>query len=804
VYSAGRPMSERPHWKLIPRFLLRRAGFPFGLLETFAAPEALAQGRVASDRRQEARRWREELLRRHFPHEVRVAHRDGNRQHLRALSRWRKRVGRERVGPVPGGAWSPALLDAHQQWSDAVGAATKAHRGVHEALGRELRAARIALRRFFRRPDAREALFLLSPALLETMEKVLDRDPSEVADADERAFERRLYAFAQRLSAKNETTSFFGPLAYGQVEGVPETVLGPERPGGVSRREAFLSFWAAAALGKAASQDPEVRPGLAVRRIPAAAMRQGRALSATGKEVALPPELVALFEAVDDGSGAAVLAERVGRAPALVEREVAALERLGFVRRDIEPLSTVSHPLADVIRQLPGTPAGRRWQALGNQLTLLLRRFEEADLAGRRKLMAEAEELFTAGTGQPARRAAGEIYADRTILYEDCLGDLQPVRMSREDAARLERSLSPVLELGARYGLLRHQAICSLARNTADALPLPVSFLEFSAAMEARLEKKELVPLRAAASEWLEALHRTVAQASDGRVARLSSSDLADLVDGPATGRFASPDVMLRRGADGRLSYVIGEVHPYVFAWGSQNQFAPDFDALQATFAEDLSPWNGPDQLAVVLRRRRHKGLVSHAFPGRFIEVTGRASHDRRRCIAVADLVVVAGDDGPRLKGPHGPLTLYTGEDDHPHLRAFSIPAVEMPPIRLGAHTPRIELGDVIVQRERWSIASGGLQPLVSAGDTARLALAVAEAQRAHGWPRHVFVSSPSEGKPICLDLAATFSHALLQRLASLGPLEVVEMMPGPEELWLRRTGEGHTSELRMAMVRTP
>jgi len=240
-------------------------------------------------------------------------------------------------------------------------------------------------------------------------------------------------------------------------------------------------------------------------------------------------------------------------------------------------------------------------------------------------------------------------------------------------------------------------------------------------------------------------------------------------------------------------------VHPYVYAWGSQGLFAPDPDCLQAAFAADLRPWGGP-RMAHVLRRRSHKGLVTSRFPGRFVEVTGRAGDAVRR-VAVADLWVEDSDDGPALVGPGGPVVLYTGEGDHPHLRAFAPPQVEMPAIRLGTHTPRIEIGDVVVQRERWDLAPDELGEVVAARTPARLLLAVAGAARRWGWSRRAFLRSPDEPKPIYVDLEIPYAREEVRRLAARGPIALTEMLPDEPDLWLERSSGRHTSELRLALV---
>ncbi|MDQ3265991.1 MAG: lantibiotic dehydratase family protein [Myxococcota bacterium] len=795
------PPSGPARWKLVPRFLLRRAGFPFVLLDPLACGGAAGLAVQVATSQAEAQSIRAGLLRELFPAEVRAAAERGDKATLKALSKLRKRVGRQDP-TLPDGDWAPGLRASHQAWAAAWLAARQGRTDLEKVLDGEMGGARAALREIFQRPPVREALWLLSPDVLATRERELDAAPSPQPDSHERALERRLYAFAQRLAAKNETTSFFGPLAYGAV--TPEvsgTTFGPEAPSGVLKREAFAAFWAVAALGKAISRDPVIRRALPVRRIAVTSIDGTVGRAPNGALINVPEGAARLFARVDGVRTTAQLAEGLGLPPDAAEALVHTLERGGFLRRDLEPPSTTSRPLEVLRRELPKVPEAKPWEEALEGFEALLRRFEQADLPRRREVLREAEALFEKASGQPARRAAGRTYADRTILYEDCLGDLLPVRMGEDEAARLEVALGPALELGARYGKLRTAAVVTLATQVLGELGGRASFLAFSEALDGRIAEGAIEPLLGPARAFLDALGSRVKAASDGRVARLSPDDLQALGTAGGEGRFASPDVMVMGEGPGPR-YVIGEVHPYVYAWGSQNQFAPDPQDLQAIFRADLSPWGGPERLATVLRRRRHKGLVSDAFPGTFIEVTGRSALDSSRSLAIGDLWVEAGTGGLRLMGPRGELRLYAGEDDHPHLRAFAPPQVEIPPVRLGEHTPRIEIGGLVLQRERWQLAQGTLEAVVAARTPAETLLEVTRARVERGWPRYLFALSPTEPKPLCIDLENPFAQSMLQRLLSLGPVTLSEMLPDPAHLWLRRSGGAHTSELRMAMVR--
>lgn len=796
-------MNAPRRWRLIPRFLLRRAGFPFQLIEQLACPRtaALAEACVRAEEAAEAARTT--LLRERFPAEVKRLAASGDKPSLKVLSHWRRRVGQKVPDAAPEGPWSEALAQGHAAWVARQGEAADLRRKLEAALAEEEPEVAHRLRQLVSRPEVREAVFLLVPALLDSIDGLKAVDIKD-RRAAERALERRLYAFVQRLGSKNETTSFFGPLTHAQVDAsVEDFSFGPERPGGFVRREVFAAFWAVTTFAAAIAADPEIRPALPVRRIPASRWEGDQAFGPDGKEAQLPADARALLRAVDDRRTLAQLAASAGLPQERAAKALQLLERSGFVRRDLEPLSTVHYPLTDLRERLPDVPGAERWRQALDGFAELLRRFEKAPLEERRALLPAAEAHFEKAVGKSARRGQGQMYADRTVLFEDCEGDLQPVRFPAVQAARLEAAISPALDLGAAYGRVRFQALRTLAAQVLLELGGgPVPFLAFAAALDARISRGALRPLDGPAQAFMEGLTAQVRQASDGRVARLDPAALAALGQHDGGIRFASPDVMLQTTEGGDVRFVIGEVHPYVFAWGSQNHFAPDASALQAEFRKELRPWGGAERMAVVLRRRRHKGLVADTFPGTFIEVTGKATHDADRRVAIADLRVAQGEDGPELLGPKGPLTLYVGEDDHPHLRTFAPPLVEIPQIRLGAHTPRIEIGELIYQRERWELEQAAIPALCSAEPGAALALEVTRARLAHGWPRFVFVGAESEPKPLCLDLEAPLAQAHLQRLLATGPLTVIEMAPDPRHLWLSRQSGGHTSELRLGMIR--
>ncbi|MFI6850099.1 lantibiotic dehydratase [Kitasatospora sp. NPDC050467] len=817
-------------WTLLPHFLLRRAGFPFDLLAvpdddpTVPAVERL----VESVRRMECERHA--LLRREIPAEVERLRRAGDDGTLlRPLSRCRSALGRrrdadaaQRCAALPGRGehLGPALDRFVAAARDVELARTR----VAATLEHSARAEEERLLLGLGHDRVREALVQLSPSFAEHAARLTAArlatarlaaaqavDGQGPARARDRKFLRTAYLYVQRLAAKNETTSFFGPLTHGRF--TPEHqgyAGGPETDSGVRRNDAFLAFWATAELARVIAADPRLAGRIPVRRTPLVAVLDDGVRDPHGRVRRLGALDRAILTAADGADTADALARRLAAERGVPHQDVRdRVERLagaGLLLADLEPASARPQPLDDLRVLVAAADPGSPWLVELDALRKDLRRY--ANTCGapeRERAFGELESRFGRLTGVDARRSGGQMYADRLVAYEECEGDA-PLTIGADVADRWSRDLAPYLDLCAAYGALRYRSVRAEASRVLAAAGGELPYLEFAdrlAEATAATASRRDVPAERVFEERLAAV---VAAAADGNRARLAPADLRTLIDsvepdddGPTSARFVSPDLMLARaGADELL--VLGEMHPYVFAWGSQGLFAPDAEALQADLARDLTPWGGPERIATVLRRRQHKGLVSEAFPGRFVEISGLATRERDRCVAVADLRVVTGPSGPELHGPGGQLVLYTGENDHPHLRAFAPPQVEPPPVRLGGRRPRVSVGDVVVQRARWWLSAQDLEELRRAADGPEAVVAVATLRARSGIPRHVFVKPAGEPKPVCLDLSSPLAVSVL-RVFSGGDLVVEEMLPAPDQLWLERQAGRHTSEFRLAMI---
>jgi hypothetical protein len=95
---------------------------------------------------------------------------------------------------------------------------------------------------------------------------------------------------------------------------------------------------------------------------------------------------------------------------------------------------------------------------------------------------------------------------------------------------------------------------------------------------------------------------------------------------------------------------------------------------------------------------------------------------------------------------------------------------------------PRFTSDKLVLFRRRWTLAPGKLPE-----ENALFFAQVVRWRREHGIPRHVFVHTAADPKPFYADLASPLFVDLVRRaLSEESALHVVEMLPGPDEMWVR------------------
>jgi hypothetical protein len=803
-----------PGWRLYPRLLLRRAGFGVDLLTALADGPTLA---TACEYRTVAGRFEQSrtLLREEIAKTVARADRTSDRAKLRELSAMRSRAGRRL--PLAPATLNPELAQAVSGYATALAAERETADRLTAVLAQEALRRPERVRTLLDNERVCDALLQLSPSfhteVLRWNEGWAQRGGAGRNRAKDRSFYRRAYLYGQRLGAKNETTSFFGPLVHGRIDRAADGIeLGPETKSGVHFFQAQTAFWAVCELARLIGTDPAVRDTSPVSWLPSCHREEGNTPAqgairpADGRRIKLVGTQWTIARGTDGRRSVTDLAELAGADITQARRVLEQLRQAGAVRLWPEPPSTAARPLDWLISWADRYASTTEWPAGLRELRDLADRYAAADgHRARAAALAEVEECFTALTSVDARRAGGRMYADRLVVSLDAKGDQSPVVVGGPVAQRWEEQLTPVLDAAAHYGDLQQRAAARLCGQIMHAAGTgTMAYDELIRRTRTAVDSGALTELTGEVEEFTLAYTELVRSRLHGQEARLSAQDLEVLAPKPGRDRFVSPDLMLESRPEGPDLLVLGELHPYVFAWGSQGLFSDEQDRMLDDFACGLQPWGGPGRIATVIRRRRHKGLVADWFPGRFIEITAVATEDEDRTVPLTDLTVVLDNETPRLHTPDGELVLYAGEDDHVHLRAFAAPGVALPLVRLGDFAPRITVGDLIVQRARWWFSRADLG-IDAVRDAAGAFLAVQALRARHALPRFCFASAAHEPKPVGIDLDNPLAIDALVALVLTGEdqqISLAEMRPAPDDLWLSHGGSPVTSEFRIAMKR--
>ncbi len=128
---------------------------------------------------------------------------------------------------------------------------------------------------------------------------------------------------------------------------------------------------------------------------------------------------------------------------------------------------------------------------------------------------------------------------------------------------------------------------------------------------------------------------------------------------------------------------------------------------------------------------------------------------------------------------------------------------------------PRLRCGNVIVQRQSWTVTLDELATGDFTGISTHLVLAIEKLRAAKNWPRHIYIRpteqalrrSGAEGrdkdtKPVFIDLESYLSMEIFYRwLKKAGELEVTEMLPDADHLCWQEADGRRTFELRTLIV---
>ncbi|HET6214757.1 MAG TPA: AMP-binding protein, partial [Micromonosporaceae bacterium] len=524
---------------------------------------------------------------------------------------------------------SPALAAIADRVNE-TGEGLDAYHGEFAVAERALSASLHAVaadRRF------REAVAWQNRHALQTgVDALLRRDPQTVARTGRyRKYEALVASYLQRYCAKNDTIGFFGPVGWTEVrDGIDAIEMRPKPGGQLEKRTIYFEGWALRALAGAYAD--RLRPWLVPRRMPMVDI----ALTPDGAWLRMPfapPEPIGqvpahAFRATDGVRTAAEVVAAVLANPAAGARdadevlqalcELHAAHRIAWTLDvapdDIHPERTARARLAKVtdhtLRE-PALAALDELEAARDAVAAAAAGDPDDSTVDSDALvtaLTTLDETFTRLTGEPPTRRAGEIYAGRTLVFEECLR-ADDVTFGPGLLAPLSGALELVLDAArwftaAGAALFRHACLAVYReRVKANGGNPVVPFAEFwLGANDLIFNPPEHVAgplLRAVQERWANIL-----KVPEGvRRVELSSAELRDQVrktfavsrPGWPQAVQHSPDLMIA-AADaeairaGDYLGVLGELHPGLntVRYATWVAYHPAPEKMRAAMASDV------------------------------------------------------------------------------------------------------------------------------------------------------------------------------------------------------------------------
>jgi hypothetical protein len=791
-------------YRIASPFLIRLAGVPFDVLEELATPHVCVIARDLLIQETELERLKKAAL--EF-----VTRRESGLT-LEEFAAWRTAI---RNSEIP----NQKIPQQLEEYVRVATAAKQARLQLDDQLEKDLTTARIALFETSRRILPRYLLFGSGD-----VHHLIDHSGEKRRNSRVRERERHLLLYLQRIAAKNDTFSEFGPSAWGLVRSGGPLLSFEARPG-IARRDVFLERWTAHALAAGINADPETLLERCPRLNPSGLLishrfvflDSGDAIDLTSAELEIvtrcdgttPIRALVRVGDVELDVVSSLLAKKI----LIGTLEVPALEPLAFqiLRDDVAAwhLDTARH----------------RWLPFADSLIKCATDFAETSEPTKRQQILSVARQQLSQLGAERKPGQRSLYAAVNSIAEECFRDCK-FEISEALLDEVVTNAEPWIDFWRdNYAFVASRVAVGLRmvleKVGKTALPLP-AFLRACETAKLPLTGPGLVGLAVMAFQEVKAAFRErLKPHAHLNEYELSTADCHVVRDNFAYQKFdeftfpsgdlqlaaRSQDAILR----GEYRWILSELHPaaatlhHCMYWS-----CPDHAALSR--ALQLSTCDKPffhfgffaaDFTAHTTVR------IFDALPQQAVFASAQRGNPRWRSIPPARAEVFIDDQDDVALRANGE---YLGS----FARNWIIPLGFHPfQFGLAPHTPRLRCGRVIVQRRTWAVSVEEMGAGNFSGLSRDLVLAIERLRAAKDLPRFVYIRpteqalrrSGAEGrdkdtKPVFIDFESYLFLEIFHRwLTKSGELEITEMLPAPDDLWWREADGRRTFELRTLMI---
>jgi hypothetical protein len=426
-----------------------------------------------------------------------------------------------------------------------------------------------------------------------------------------------------------------------------------------------------------------------------------------------------------------------------------------------------------------------------------------ADPGALDKALGDLDRVFEELTGRSATRRPGQTYAARTLLYLDCMRDLD-LAVGPGIREELAATLPPLLA-GARWYCGQ---VYAAARQVIGEAAAAIGTGPLDRVLETVLPAlRHHLPdvVTAANADLQRRWSALLADPDPATIAARAAATFADHAPAWPTSVYQSADIQIAAPSAAALNAgdylcVVGDFHPGANPLG-QGVFAtrhPDRDRFLAAIASDV----GPRPFLIPPRDvgfHTTRNMLATTRPGDVHVAANPRDRmpDGYRTLPAADLLT----DGQTITTPDGSWQAPLAHLLWLPLMISAVHAYDpFPATQADGHGTRITIRRTVWRRETWHIPPA-LGPACSE--------AAASWARDLGLPRRVFLLSPGELKPIYIDFnSPVLTRILCRQLRHATtdfpgqPARFTEMLPGPDDCWLAdEDGQRYTSELRLVAV---
>lgn len=820
-------------WALWQLTCLRGAGFPAHMIQDLAAPECASAADGLLLLESESREKQAEAvaaLRHDLDHCP-----DGvdKKELVRAIRQLQKSKPTPPLD-LPGEA-------ARQRFWPVHSLKTAAEKNFREKFAAALPRLSEKIKDIARNPRFREAVLLQNRSALRMGVDLLLRDEQspEKRGSNERHQEKLVANYLQRYCVKNDSIGFFGPFGWAKFNPERESIVAHAGPGLVSQANAYFEQWCIEALVEKVEEDPTLREWLPPRCLPAFYLEGNKLHLPGGDSTVLPALHASVLKRCTGEQTASEIATQLMATPGSgVTRDkvyelLQEFRRRGIIVWKFEvPRDPYPERRARKLFEGIGVEAKRqaslamldKLEHARDQVRSAFGNVSQLDAA-----MEKLETTFRRLTGKDASRNAGETYASRTLVYQDCRRDME-VEVGAEIIDALSAPLTLLLTTARWFtyemaAVLREKCRQIHAEALRKSRKPYVELIEFWSQIQPILLDPEKRLFSPVSDEFQSRWGKILRLPGGQRQVTYTSQELEGLVEkffaaphaGWETARYNSPDVMIAAASveaiqKGEYFLVLGELHmamntlrgnAVIFQHPCPEQM---FQAIERDMpvpqVVPMAPRSWPR-----LTTRTTMGLISGQSYYLEASEDSLSSGPRSRTLPIAAFVVQESPEGLVVRTRDGQLSFDVIEFLGEVLSGQAADHMKIMPA--ARRIPRVTIDKLVIQREQWSFSAAEMHFAQEADESGRF-LAARRWMHQHQLPRLAFVRVHLEVKPFYVDFESPVYVEILAKMVRRvlasdkpgTPVVVSEMLPTIDQLWLPdAANQKYTSELRIVVV---